>query len=224
VALEQVDERVRTVVERSSAVSSATQDAISQQTDTLRQMIINNATIVRNEIDEISTTLTNSFSAESDYGVFKSTTQTALTANGAAITQEISDRQELSSTVQGLGSTLSNYISKTNGYIRYGVVIPAQGGNPAVIGIAIGQSLRSSSTTTIDGNVYDVIDQTEFRSILSATRLSFYQGAAEVAYISNEKLFIKDAQITSKILFGAENTEKWEINHNNGFSIKWIGG
>lgn len=217
IALDQMDRNVQTVVSSSNAVSGATQKAISQQTDTLRQMIVNNATVVRSEIDRIETKLTDSFSAESDYGKFKSRTETRLDAHGSSIDQYLTDISEINDGLDELGNKLES-VSRTEGYIRYGVVIPSDGVNPAQFGIAIGQNLHWTTMTDGEGNKYDVIDQTEFRTILTAKKLSFYQGENEVAYISNNQLCITAAEITGELTLGP-----WQISHNGGFSIKWIG-
>lgn len=66
-----------------------------------------------------------------------------------------------------------------------------------------------------------------FRTLLTNERLSFmqYSGsvATEVAYISNKKLYITDAQITNSLAIGAQgkNTFVW-AKTSNGLSLRYV--
>ena len=66
-----------------------------------------------------------------------------------------------------------------------------------------------------------------FRTLLTNERLSFLQGkgetAVEVAYISNKKLYITDAQATHSLTIGAQdgNTFVWSKT-SNGLSLRYV--
>lgn len=66
-----------------------------------------------------------------------------------------------------------------------------------------------------------------FRTLLTNERLSFmqYSGsvATEIAYISNKKLYITDAQITNSLAIGAQgkNTFVW-AKTSNGLSLRYV--
>ena len=94
-------------------------------------------------------------------------------------------------------------------------------GAAPVIGIAIGQDIQTSGTDVgADGRTYDVIEKKSFLSILTAEKLSFYQGENEVAYLSNNQLYITAAHILDRIEMG----DGWQLGSENGFTVKWVGG
>lgn len=52
------------------------------------------------------------------------------------------------------------------------------------------------------GNVIIGLEDNAFRQIQSATKNSFYEGATEVAYIGNRKMYIKDGEFTNSLQLG----------------------
>ena len=63
-----------------------------------------------------------------------------------------------------------------------------------------------------------------FKTVITNTRISFLQSNEEIAYISNRKLYITEAQITSRLLFGSNTTEvfAWLVTET-GFGCRWLG-
>lgn len=63
-----------------------------------------------------------------------------------------------------------------------------------------------------------------FKTVITNTRISFLQSNEEIAYISNRKLYITEAQITSRLLFGSNTTEvfAWLVTET-GFGCRWMG-
>lgn len=53
-----------------------------------------------------------------------------------------------------------------------------------------------------NGNVIIGLDNNSFKQIQSATKNSFYEGAVEVAYISNKKMYITDGEFTNSLQLG----------------------
>lgn len=53
-----------------------------------------------------------------------------------------------------------------------------------------------------NGNVIIGLDDNSFKQIQSATKNAFYDGAVEVAYISNQKMYIKDGEFTNSLTLG----------------------
>lgn len=53
-----------------------------------------------------------------------------------------------------------------------------------------------------NGNVIIGLDDNSFKQVLSATKNSFYEGAVEVAYISNKKMYITDGEFTNSLQLG----------------------
>ena len=87
-----------------------------------------------------------------------------------------------------------------------------------VLGVAVGQNLTAREVALPDGTTQTEIDQTAFRATFTAKKLSFWQDDLEIAYVSNNQLYITGITV-EKIISG-----KWEVSTNNGMAFKWIGG
>lgn len=114
--------------------------------------------------------------------------------------------------VDGLQQNLGNIqtiIVETNAYIRTGQIDTDEYGIP-IYGLEIGQ------TNSVNG-------QTAFDKFarFAADRLSFYdRNDVEVAYISDYKLYITNAEITGSLQLAG----KFKIYYNGGLAFQWIGG
>ena len=80
--------------------------------------------------------------------------------------------------------------------------------------MAVGQNL---TTTEIDGQ--QVVEQNNFRAVFTAQRLSFWQDSTEIAYVSNNRLYITNITVLEGMSIG-----EWEISSENGLVIRWMGG
>lgn len=125
---------------------------------------------------------------------------------------------------------LRGELRETQGYIRTGIV-DYDGNNP-VIGIAIGQDLvvtkdgngnDAVETVTINGveHSYNIIEKQNFRAIYTAKRLAFWEDGVEVAYVSNQQLYITDVVALASLKIGV-----WSVKDegDDGLTFKWIGG
>ena len=79
--------------------------------------------------------------------------------------------------------------------------------------MAVGESLTQ---VEVDGEM--VLTRTDLCATFTSDKLSFWQAGVEVAYVSNTTLYIRDLRILGTIRLG-----DWEIRHDNGFEITWIG-
>ena len=70
----------------------------------------------------------------------------------------------------------------------------------------------------VDGE--KVVEQNNFRAVFTATRLSFWQDATEVAYVSNNRLYITNITVLGAIAVGQWSVEAAE----GGLAFRWIGG
>lgn len=112
------------------------------------------------------------------------------------------------------GSSLQfGYKVDTEGYIRTGIVY--YDGAVPVYGVAVGQDLTCRE---IDGQ--RVVEQSNFRAVFTASRLSFWQDATEVAYVSNNRLYITNITVLGAIAVGQWSVEAAE----GGLAFRWIGG
>lgn len=221
-------ERVETVAESSaSAVKEMTAIAGTPGSspygdlDYLRSLIIKTADTIslQKKIGELSETvnglsmlMSQDYVAVSDFGKYLETINTEIALDPAAITQYYKFVSELQVNVEKIASAMGDYRVETEGYIRSGIVY-YEGGIP-VYGVAVGQDL---SVTEVDGET--VIDQKDFRAIYTASKLSFWQDDKEVAYISNNQLYITSITALQGVTVG-----KWDISTSRGLAFKWIGG
>lgn len=63
-----------------------------------------------------------------------------------------------------------------------------------------------------------------FMTRITNTRISFLDNNQEVAYISNQKLYVTEAQITSRLIFGTTTQEAFAwVTTPEGLGLKWVG-
>lgn len=131
-----------------------------------------------------------------------------ITANYSALLTKINNNQE----------STEAYITDTRGFIRQGFIDYDAAGVP-IIGIAIGQNLRST-TVTVDGQTLEQLDSAQSCAFYTADKVSFRIGGNEVAYVSNRKLYILDAQVTGSLTIG-----DWLFSHGDaGLVVRYTGG
>lgn len=115
--------------------------------------------------------------------------------------------------LQAVDAAFRHYKVDTEGYIRTGIV--SYDGAVPVYGVAVGQDLVCRE---VDGE--QVVEQNNFRAVFTATRLSFWQDATEVAYVSNNRLYITNITVLGGIAIGDWSVEAAE----SGLAFRWIGG
>lgn len=199
------------VTQAHTAAGQAAANA-AKEAESLRVLILQNATLVRKEMQRLETELQGSYVAVSDFGTCLQELNARLVADPEAVTQYYGFLSSIEANVDRVETEFQNYLVQTEGYIRTGVV-SWQDGLP-IYGVAVGQGLV---TTEIDGKT--VVSSQQFRSTFTARRLSFWQGDVEVAYLSENRLYIKDLTLLGSLTLG----NSWAITHTGGFTVKWIG-
>lgn len=185
----------------------------------LKNLIIKSADIVDAYYDEINSRLEGVYVAQSDFGTYVQETALDIQGNSESINQLYSNNQTVVTRVDGLAEetkNISEYIDElhvqsllTNAYIKSGLLYYADDGTP-VYGLEIGQ------TNSVDGeSVFDKFAR------FASDRLSFFdRNDVEVAYISDYKLYITNAEITGTLYLSG----KFKIYYNNGLAFQWTGG
>ncbi len=163
-------------------------------------------------INALGFKMSEKYVAISDFGKYIQQINAEIEANPEAITQYYSFFSVLKANLDKISADFETYKVGTEGYIRTGIVYYEDG--LPVYGVAVGQNL---TVTEVDGET--VIDQTNFRATYTAQKLSFWQDAVEVAYVSNNRLYIKNITVLQAVTLG-----QWEMDGSNGLAIKWIGG
>ncbi len=193
--------------------------AAAAETGALRALIVKSADAVRAELDSVTARLDARYAAASDYGSFTESMSAAVDANARQVTAVYDYCSRLEGQLDSLGEGVEALSLRTGGSIRAGIVGFEADGLTPIFGLAVGQDV-TSTTVTVDGVEYERIDPNAFLSVFTADRLSFRQNDVEVAYLSNEKLYITTAHVSRRL----ELADKWSIDPRAGLAIKWIGG
>lgn len=169
----------------------------------LKPLIIKSADIVQAYYEEISSRIVGSYVAESDFGAFVEKTEQEIVQSSTDIEQIFHDMQGILTDLEALNFTLA----EVNAHIKSGLIYYDDDGIP-VYGLEIGQR------NTIDGEeVFNKFAR------FTSDRLSFYdQNDTEVAYISDYKLYITNAEVTGTLKLGG-----FLVDTSKGLTIKWVG-
>lgn len=194
------------------AAGSTKQTEADQQYQKLRTMIVKTADQVRRTAEELTARLEEEYVAVSDFGSYVAALSAYLEANPEAVTQYYSFFSDLKADVAAVDAAFQHYKVDTEGYIRTGIVY--YDGAMPVYGVAVGQDLTCRE---VDGE--QLVEQNNFRAVFTATRLSFWQDATEVAYVSNNRLYITNITVLGGIAIGA-----WSVAAESGLTFRWIGG
>ena len=183
-----------------------------QQYQTLKSMIVKTADTVQRRMDQLSAKLTGEYVAASEFGTYVERLNAYLEANPEALTQYYSFCSDLQANTDAVSAAFGQYKTETEGYIRTGIV--GYNGSIPIYGVAVGQGL-----TVTDVDWETVVDQNNFRATFTAQRLSFWQDANEVAYVSNNRLYITNITVLEGVTLG-----QWQITTASGLAFRWIGG
>ena len=209
-----VQKRIEPGEEHSGTEYEAIRSLIIKTADTIRvkekiESLLNSVEALNGKVANIK----REYVAVSDFGTYLEKLNSEISINPDAITQYYRFFSELQTNVDALTASFENYKVNTEGYIRTGIVYYDEQGVP-VFGVAVGQNL---STVEMDGDT--VVEQKNFRATYTASKLSFWQDATEVAYVSNNRLYISNITVLNSITVG-----KWELSTKRGMAFKWIGG
>ena len=204
----------------------------------IKSLIIKSADIVDAYYEEINKRLEGVYVAESVFGTFREQTAQDITGTSTEVNRAFTNIQEVTETVnssvglltddisaldtelQNTQSNVSDGISaldeklesvktkvETYANIKSGLLYYDENG-VAVYGVEVGQE--------------DVVNgEKRYKRFARfiADRLSFFdQNDVEVAYISNEKLYITHAEVKGNLKIGG-----YLIDTTNGLTFKWVG-
>lgn len=193
-------------------LTSAMKQAASAELDQITVRIDG----VDQQVSDLSATLQHQYVTVSDLGTYREEMLTEISAQADSITNIYTYVSELQANIEGVSDAFSTYRTETDGYIRTGIV--DYDGTLPIFGIAIGQNLQ----TSVDNDGNTIIAKKNFRGIYTSQRLSFWQDEVEVAYVSNNQLYITNVVALSTMTVG-----EWSISGANaasGLVLKWIGG
>lgn len=195
----QNSEQTQVYSQNAPAKSDSATDPVSDFAS-IKGLIIKSADIVNAYYEKIDNLLklSGEYTASSDFGDFKESTENRLEADSQSITQ-------LLSSVQGIGDFAVN----ASAHIRSGVLY--YNGEVPVYGLEVGQKVTENGVETF--NKY---------AQFTSEKLSFYDAAGkELAYISGYKLYITNVHVTSSLQLGGY---KDLIGADGSRVTKWVGG
>ena len=200
------DGAVQTVVQPMTApTASGTVAAEQEAQDTfnsIKSLIIKSADIVNAYYETMRLRMDGEYVAESDFGVYRRTTAAELSATIDSVNQLYTDLQSVEETAEGAYDS----VRAVTANIKTGLLYTNESGVP-VYGLEVGQR-----------NVENGVESFRKYARFTANRLSFYdQNDMEVAYISDYKLFITQAQITGSITLG-----RYVADMSDGLAFKWV--
>lgn len=170
--------------------------------NSIKALIISSADVVNAYYEVINEKLSGSYVAKSDFGTYSEETEKNIESTSKATTELYKSIQKITSDIENLEHKLID----VNAHIRSGLLFYNADGVP-IYGLEVGQK------NTIDG-----VEVFNKYARFTSDRLSFYdQNDTEVAYISDYKLYITNAQITGTLTLG-----RYEINTSDGLAIKWV--
>lgn len=159
------------------------------------------------------------------------TNEESIEAEQRARQEDIGAANEKIDTLEGkLGDTnnvLNDYKSHTEQYIRTGLLYYEKAIIDGVevsiprIGVAIGEDITTITVTNPEtGEEEILLNRQGLYTTYTSDKMSFYLNDEEVAYISNGKLYINEAEIFGfKLKMG-----KWSINTSDNFwNLEWEG-
>lgn len=169
--------------------------------NSIKSLIIKSADIVEAYYDKINARLEGLYVAQSDFGTYINETAQQIESTSQSIQQNYTDIQKILSDIEVINEIVAN------AYIKSGLLYYDEDGVP-VYGLEIGQQ------NVVDGEeVFDKFAR------FTSDRMSFYdQNDTEVAYISDYKLFITNAEVTGTLTLGG-----YRIDTSNGLTFKWVG-
>lgn len=186
----------------SKTKSEKVTDADAQATfSDVKSLIISSADIVDAYYEVVKDRLAGEYVARSDFGAYSERTTQDITKDSKAIENVFTNIQKITTDIENLQYKLV----EVNAHIRSGLLY-YDGGVP-IYGLEIGQK------NTVDGE--EVFNK---YARFTSDRLSFYdQNDTEVAYISDYKLYITNAQITGTLTLG-----RYELDTSDGLAFKWV--
>ena len=170
--------------------------------NSIKALIIKSADIVKAYEDKMVETFNGSYVAQSDFGTYLRDTKLTIESDSVGIEELYESQQKISGTVDGINDDIEN----TNAYIKRGLLGYHERLKKDVYGIAVGQ-------TDADGDYH------KYAWFIAEGLCLFDENGNEKAYISQNKLHIRDAVFLGDVQFGG-----YIADTTDGIAFTWVGG
>ncbi len=193
-----VDTALSQTADRIEATASATESVTTDFEDFKKHT---NAEI-KLQADSILSQVEKNFTTRSDAEKLEERVVSRIIQDEENITESFSQSlKALQDDISSVGGEVSAFVSELDVYIRRGKL------SEDVYGIEIGRS---------DSGI---------KARFTNDRLSFYQGASEVAYISGSNLYITRAQVLDYLKIGNSTDGYFTFDiSSNGLEVRWSDG
>ena len=197
ISTENMDDATKTTIDDASAKAEQVATALPKEVDQLHRDIVQNAADI-----------TNAYTASIENNnkrletVFNET-YTAKTETAALQTDMMSRFEQTAQDIEITFKETNDYAVSVDGKLSEFMNEVATNIRFSIDGIELGK--LGSMFSTLLGN----------------TKLSFLQNGVEIAYISNNKMYITTAEIQDKLIIGNENKGffEWRLESNGSLSL-----
>ena len=189
-----------------SAIKFEQSEAISEKEavdtfNSIKALIIKSADIVKAYEETIVTDFNGTYFADSDFGTYLKETSRVIEENSEGVSETYTKVETVSSKVD----SLEDETRSTNAYIKRGYLGYHDRLKKDAYGIAVGE--------TDDNGVYN-----RYAWFISEGLCLFDENGEEVAYVSQNKLFITSAAFVGTVQFN-----KYIADTSDGLAFLWIG-
>lgn len=182
-----------------SAVAEKEKDSQATFSD-IKALIIKSADIVSAYYEEMKKRFDGQYVAESDFGTFVETTSAQITETSTGVSNMYNNLQQIISDIDLRVSEID-----IDAYVNWGLLGEENG--VSIYGIEVGKRYKENGVEKFN----------KYARFIS-NRLSFYdENGYEVAYVSDYKLYITNAEITGSLKLG-----RYVIDTSDGLIIKWV--
>ena len=194
-----------TMVVKQVSSNGITKQELTTSYNELKSLIIKSEETVMAYSEAAEETYNSRYVAQSDFGSYTETAAQTIEKNSKSIESFYKDMQEILTDIE----TLEHSLIEVSANIKSGLLYYDDSGVP-VYGVEVGQR------TKLDGvEVFDKFAR------FTSDRLSFYdQNDNEVAYISDRKLYITHAEVTSTFRMGGFMDT---VQSDGSIVTKWVG-
>ncbi len=157
---------------------------------------------ITQQADSIVSQISETYATKNEMQGFEDRVESKIVQTSSNITENFNKSfSYLADDISSVGGSVKEFVSELNVYIRRGEL------EPDVYGVEIGRS--------------DSLIKARFTN----DRLSFYQGSAEVAYISQNNLYITRAEVLDYLKIGNSSQGFFIFDATeNGLEVRWSFG
>lgn len=188
--------------ETQEKINSVSGEAVRNQYEGLKSMIVKTAEIVRHEMDEITTHLEDNYDALSEqFGEYERNLTNDIRATADGLLQEYG----YSESIKDLQDETKTFQKNLSYYIFTGLLDDT--GQDPIYGIAIGEEM-----TTETGELNNAKKMATF----TTTELAFWVGEAKVAFFSNSVFHIAQGEVSDYMKMG---NHTWKVMTDGSMAL-----